>query len=125
MNELERIGTADEIAISTYRHDGTLRAFVPIWIVAVDGALYVRSYRGAGGAWYRHAAAGDAGAIHVGNHQHAVTFTRPGPETRGAIDAGYRAKYARYGETYLRPMLAGPAVAATLQLIPQPEESSV
>ena len=49
-DELIRLGGGDEIDISTRRIDGSLRPFVPIWIVAVNGALYVRSYRGTGGA---------------------------------------------------------------------------
>ena len=36
-----------------------------------------------------------------------------------AIDGAYRSKYARYGDTYLQPMLADQAIAATLQLTPQ------
>jgi hypothetical protein len=34
-------------------------------------------------------------------------------------DEAYRAKYARYGSTYLRPMLAEQARAATLRLTPR------
>ena len=41
--ELNRLAAAEEIQVSTRRGDGTLRGFVPIWIVAVDGNLYVRS----------------------------------------------------------------------------------
>jgi hypothetical protein len=54
---LDRFGAADEIDISTRRDDDNLRGFVPIWIVTVDNALYVRSHRGHDGAWYRHATA--------------------------------------------------------------------
>ena len=46
-DDLTLFAGADQIGISTRRRDGTLRPFVPIWIVTVDGALYVRSYRGA------------------------------------------------------------------------------
>lgn len=116
---LERFGSAEEIEISTRRVDGTLRGYVPIWVVAVDGDLYVRSYRGGDGAWYRHATQHPFGAIRFGNHQREVTFTPAGGAVRPAVDAVYRAKYARYGDNYLRPMLAEPAVAATLRVIPQ------
>lgn len=100
--------------------------YVPIWVVAVDGDLYVRSYRGGDGAWYRHATQHPFGAIRFGNHQMEVTFAPAGGAVRPAVDAvyrakyaRYRAKYARYGDNYLRPMLAEPAVAATLRVIPQ------
>ena len=68
-NELSRLGDAEEIEVSTLRPDGTLRPFVPIWVVAVSGALYVRFYRGAAGAWYRHATSHPARAIHIPGHQ--------------------------------------------------------
>jgi hypothetical protein len=64
-DELTRLGGADEIDVSTFRRDGTLRPFVPIWIVTVDGALYVRSYRSTDGAWYRHATIRPEGAIKI------------------------------------------------------------
>ena len=48
-----------------------------------------------------------------------VTITPAGQGVRHAIDDVYRAKYARYGDTYLRPMLAERAVETTLRLDPQ------
>ena len=50
--DLERLGKADELEISSRRGDGTLRPFVPIWMVTVDGSLYVRSAVQRNG-WYR------------------------------------------------------------------------
>lgn len=114
----DEFGTAAEIQISTRRADGTLRGFVPIWIVTVDNQLYVRSYRGAGGAWYRHAGAHPTGVIRAGGKQTDVIFAAAGDDVREAVDAAYRAKYARYGDTYLQPMLTDQAAAATLRLNP-------
>jgi hypothetical protein len=79
----------------------------------------VRSYRGGDGAWYRHATEHPLGTIRFGSHQVEVTFAPASRDARTAIDAAYRAKYARYGDSYLRPMLAEPAVTATLRVIPQ------
>ncbi|MYW96077.1 DUF2255 family protein [Amycolatopsis rubida] len=117
-SELSRFGDAGEIEISTRRRDGSLRPFVPIWVVAVGGALYVRSYRGAAGAWYRHAAGHPAGAIRIPGQQAEVVAAAADPGVREQVDAAYRTKYARYGTTYLQPMLADQAVAATLRLTP-------
>jgi hypothetical protein len=119
VGELTRLGGADKIEISTRRRDGTLRAFAPIWTVTVGGCLYVRSYRGTGGAWYRHATARPAGVIRARGLQRDVTFTPADPASRDAVDAAYRGKYARYRDTYLKAMLADQAVAATLRLAPQ------
>ncbi len=118
--ELIRLGGADEIEISTRRPDGSLRPFVPIWIVAVGDALYVRSYRGTGGAWYQHATQHPAGSIRSADHHADVTLAPAGQTQREAIDAAYRAKYARYGVTYLPPIHACQAVNATLRVVPQP-----
>jgi hypothetical protein len=119
--DLEQFGGADEISISTRRADGSLRPFVPIWIVAVGEALYVRSYRGVGGAWYRHAAAHPAGAIQARGIHRDVKFIRAEPASRSVVDAAYRAKYARYGDSYLQPMLADQAVGTTLRIDPDTE----
>lgn len=125
---VDRFGSADEIEISTRRADGTLRGSVPIWVVAVNGALYVRSYRGAAGGWYRHATAASGsrrGAIRAGGQQADVTFTHIDPrdaELLDAIDQAYRAKYARYRDTYLQPMLTAQAVASTVRLDPPHHE---
>lgn len=119
---LSRFGAASEIEISTRRADGSLRAFVPVWIVAVSDALYVRSYRGAGGACYRDATAHPADPIRAAEEQSDVAFNAADPQqgdAQGAIDDTYRSKYGRYGDSYLQPMLAGQAVAATLRLVTQ------
>ncbi len=118
--DLEQFGGADEISLSTRRRDGSLRPSVPTRIVAAGEALYVRSYRGTGGAWYQHAAQHPAGSIRPGDHHAGVTFAPADQTQREAIDAAYRAKYARYGDTYLPPMLAGQAAGATLRVVPQP-----
>lgn len=52
-DELDRISTAEELQIASHRQDGKLRNPVTIWVVRVDDDLYVRSYRGRQGAWYR------------------------------------------------------------------------
>jgi hypothetical protein len=118
---LAKFGATDEIEISTRRRDGSLRPFVPIWIVAIGDALYVRSYRGADGAWYQYAIQHHAGAIRAAGQAADVTFTPVGqqPDLNKTIDDAYRSKYAQYGDAYLQPMLADQAVATTLQLTPQ------
>ena len=45
-DDLERIGSARELQIAVKRDDGTLRRWVPIWVVLVDEQIYVRT-------WYR------------------------------------------------------------------------
>ena len=121
-DELDRIGGADELEITTARSDGSLRRWVPIWVVRVGDGLYVRSYRGADGAWYRHATRHAQGRIRAGGVERDVTVDRPDDTVRPAIDDAYGAKYARYGAAYLQPMLATRATATTLRLAPNDKE---
>jgi hypothetical protein len=118
VDEIAHLGGADEIDISTRRRDGSLRPFVPIWVVTVDDVLYVRAYRGTSGAWYRHATTHPEGAIRANGLQRDVSFT-PDAALRDQIDAAYRTKYARYGASYLSTMLGAKAVTSTLKLTPR------
>src|ERR1700712_106505 len=115
-DELTTIGNAEELDISTLRPDGTARPFVPVWVVAVAGEIYVRSYRGTAGAWYRNAARDGNGRIRVGGQERDITFEPPPTTTNHTdIDDAYHAKYGRYGDRYLQPMLGDAAKAATLR----------
>ena len=72
--DLDRIGSATELEITTRRADGSLRPYVPVWVVRVGDELFAR-------------------------------------------DRAYRAKYGRYGDTYVGPMTGPGARAATVRLI--------
>jgi uncharacterized protein DUF2255 len=52
-DELDRIGTAEELEIPPLRRDGTLRNPVTILDRPPRDYLYVRSYTGRGGAWFQ------------------------------------------------------------------------
>jgi hypothetical protein len=116
-DELDRIGAADELEITSASDDGTLRAYVPIWVVRVGDDLYVRSYRGPGGSWFRHVLQRHEGRIRAGGIERDVTVAEHGDDVSAAVDEAYRTKYARYGETYVRPMTGKDATAATLRLL--------
>lgn len=117
-DELSRIGAADELEIAPLRRDGTLRKGVTIWVVRVGDDLYVRSWRGRGGAWFRAAQASHAGHIRAGGVEKDVTFVEEtDPGINNQIDAAYRAKYRRYA-SYVPPMISPDARATTLKLAP-------
>lgn len=116
---LDRFGDAEQLEITTLRADGSPRAWVPIWGVRVGDEFYVRSYRGSAGAWYRHANGQGSARIRAAGLELDVTAEQPGGDARAAVDAAYREKYARYGNTYLKPMLADQAADATLRLTPR------
>jgi hypothetical protein len=116
--ELRAVGTATELRISTRRRDGTLLPPVPIWVVRAGDNLYVRSYKGTGGAWFRRVTALGTAHIHAADVDRDVTVSLTGTAARAEIDEAYRAKYARYGRAYVEPMTADTAAATTLLLTP-------
>jgi hypothetical protein len=116
--ELGALGTATELRISTRRPDGTLGPAMPIWVVRAGDGIYVRSYRGTGGAWFRHATAHGSPHVQAGNVDRDVTVSLTGMAARAEIDGAYRTKYAGYGRAHTEPMTADTAAATTLQLTP-------
>jgi hypothetical protein len=73
-DELDKIGTADELEIAPLRSDGTLRNPVTIWVVRQGDNLYVRSYKGRGGSWFRAAQSRNEGRIRTGGVEKNVIF---------------------------------------------------
>lgn len=116
--ELDALSTTDEMFITTRRPDGSLRPAVPIWVVRVDDDLYVRSYRGRDGSWFQRAAAQGTAHIHAAGVDRDVIVAGPGAGVRESVDREYRTKYARYGDSYVLPMVADRAVDTTLRLTP-------
>ena len=92
---------------------GSLRRYVTIWVVRVGDDLYVRSYRGTEGAWFRHALAHPEGRVRAGGVERDVRFEQTDDTAQDSIDQAYRSKYARYGSTYVDPMVGPDAGAAT------------
>ena len=91
---------------------------VTIWVVRAGDDLYVRSYRGTRGAWFRAAQAGHAGRIRAGGLEKDVAFAaETDPATNDRIDAAYRAKYGRYPQ-YVAPMVTTEVRTTTLKLTP-------
>lgn len=115
--ELDMIGRADELEIAPLRGDSTLRKGVTIWVVRHGDDLYVRSWRGRGGAWFRAAQARHEGYIRAGGVEKDVTFVEePDSGINDQIDAAYRTKYRRYA-SYVPPMISPDARATTLKLV--------
>jgi hypothetical protein len=117
-DELSKIGAAEELEIASLRRDGTLRNPVTIWVVRIGDDLYVRSYRGRGGAWFRGAQERHEGHIQAGGVEKDVTFVEEAdPDINDQIDAAYRTKYRRYPQ-YVAPMLVAEVRSTTIKLVP-------
>jgi hypothetical protein len=92
---------------------------VPIWVVRVGDQLYVRSYRGPSGGWYRRARVSGNGRIRSGGDEFRVRFSAvAAPELRAQIDEAYRVKYGHYGSSLVTTMTSDSVAATTLQLQP-------
>jgi hypothetical protein len=98
--DLDRIGSAGELQITTRRADGSLRPYVPVWVVRVGDQLFARSWRGQAGT------------------ERDVTLDLPQAAPGDAIDQAYQAKYGRYGDIYVAPVTGPQATAATVQIKP-------
>ena len=119
-SELDKIGTAEELEIASVRRDGTLSKPVTIWVVRTGDDLYVRSYKGGAGAWFRAAQAQDEGQIRAGGVEKNVTFIEEtDPGINAEIDTEYRTKYSGYSARYVNPMVAAEARATTMKLVPR------
>jgi hypothetical protein len=118
-NELDRIGSAAELQISPRSSDGTLRRATTIWVVRVEDDLYVRSWRGPHGHWYRAMQQSHGGQIRAGGVDKNVAFVEAEDGVEDAVDAAYRSKYHSSGAQYVDPMVRPEARATTTKLMPR------
>jgi hypothetical protein len=117
-DELDLIGAAEELEIDAQRADGTLRRPVPIWVVRVGDDLYVRSWRGSRGGWFRAVQRSHGARVRARGLEKDVALLDASEADHDAIDSAFRDKYARY-PSYVGPMIAPQARAATLKLLPR------
>ena len=118
-DELNRIGSADEIRIAALRPDGTLHKPVIIWVVRVGDSLYVRSYRGRSGEWFRAVQVRHEGKVWDGGLEKDVSFIEEeDPGINDQIDQAYQTKY-QHDYAYVPPMITGEVRTTTLKLVPR------
>jgi hypothetical protein len=117
--ELNKIGTAEELEIASIRKDGTRRKPVTIWVVRLGDELYVRSVNGRSSAWFRGTQVRHEGHIQAGGVDKDVTFLEEtDPSINDKIDAAYLTRYSRYPQ-YVAPMVTPEVRAATIKLVPR------
>lgn len=118
-DELDRIGNAEELEVSSYRPDGTLRPYVTIWTVRAGDDLYVRSAYGRSNGWFRRALASGVGRIRAGGVEKDVRFEEPDDDVHLAVDAAYHATYDRHGAALVGTVTGAHAVGETFRLVPR------
>jgi hypothetical protein len=117
-DDLERIAAAEELEMAPLRPVGTPRRPVPIWVVRVGDDVYVRSWRGTGGSWFRVAQARHEAHVRASGLEKDVVLEDAGGDLNDTVDAAYRAKYGLY-TGYVGPMVRSEARATTLRLVPR------
>ena len=121
--QLKRIDESGELQIASRRADGTLRQFVPIWVVSAGGQVYVRTWYRRTTGWYGRVLETGRARVRVPGLEADVTVEDVGEgpgELRSTVDQAYRDKYGRFGSGSAGQMVADPAAATTLRLAPEP-----
>ena len=114
-SDLAAMAAAKEVDIETRSPAGEAHRTI-IWIVERDGEIYVRSYRGSRGRWYREAVADPEVAVHVdGRRVAARALPARDPASVEACSEGLRAKYRR--SQSLQAMLVDDVLPTTLKLV--------
>lgn len=114
----DQVEGAREVDIETRRADDAPAHRTTIWAVVEDGDVYVRSYRGAAGRWYREITANPTAVLHVEGEAvpvRAVPATDPGSVERAS--AGYLRKYG--DSSVVDSMIRDEVLDTTLRLEPR------
>jgi hypothetical protein len=117
--DLDKIGTSEEIQLSSLKRDGTLRSAVTIWVVRLGDGLYVRAVNGRKGAWFRGTQVRKEGRIRAGSLEKDVSFVDANPSLNAQIDEAYRSKYRHYSARIVNTILTPRACDSTLRLLPR------
>lgn len=120
-DELNKVGTAEELEIASRRDDGTMRKSRTIWVVQVGDDLYVRSVNGRTSDWFHGVETLHEGRIQAGGVDKDVSFVEvdASDNIQTQIDAIYRTKYSRYAANIINSTLTPKAHSATVKLVPR------
>jgi hypothetical protein len=114
--DLAAIEKYANVRIETHAAQGAVHR-TTIWAVVEDGAIYVRTFKGAQSRWYREAVARPNVALHAGKRRIAlVAVPAADSSSIAACNAGLSRKYkASYS---LGAMLREDVLGTTLRLDP-------
>lgn len=104
-----------EFRIRTDKHPASA---VVIWVVVEGDAVFVRSFRGAKGRWYRDLAAGGPATLEAGRRKIAVQAIPANDPT--SIERASRAFLSKYrSSSYAQAMVQPDLLPTTLRLEPR------
>jgi hypothetical protein len=116
---LRLLDETEEVRIETRRDDDAPEHRTIIWVVVVEGEVFVRSVRGPKGRWYREISANPDGALHVEDDRIPVRAAPATDEaTVDAVSAAFRSKYQQSSPASTEAMLRPETLPTTLVLSP-------
>ena len=90
-----------------------------IWVVVVEGEVFVRSVRGPKGRWYREISSNPEGALHAGDSRIPVRATPATDDmTVEAVSDAIRSKYEEASPGPTAAMVRPDTLPTTLKLSP-------
>ena len=115
-SDLDLLATTKEIRVETRSAAGEVHKTI-VWPVVRDGVVYLRSYKGPSGRWYREALAEPEIALLFDRRRVAA---RAVPATDAAsVEACSEALREKYRRSYsLEPMLVPDVLPTTLRIEP-------
>jgi hypothetical protein len=115
-SDLDLLAATKEIRVETRSQAGEVHRTI-VWPVVRDSALYLRSYKGPGGRWYREALA-DPGIALLFDRRRVAARAVPATDAASveACSAALRDKYPR--SYSLEAMLVPDVLATTLRIEP-------
>ena len=116
---LQLLDGIEEVHIETQREQDAPEHRTIIWVMVVDGEVFVRSVRGPEGRWYREISANPEGALHAGNHRIPVRAAHATDDsTVEAVSEAIRGKYEEAWPGPTAGMLRPETLPTTLKLLP-------
>jgi hypothetical protein len=108
-----------EVRIETRRDGDSPEHRTIIWVVVVEGEVFVRSVRGAKGRWYREISSNQEGALHVQDDRIPVQATPVSEEAMvDTVSAAFRSKYQQSSPASTEAMVRPEILPTTLKLSP-------
>ncbi len=118
-DQLALIDPATELEIAVRQADGGLHRWTPIWVVSVEGQVYVRTWYRRDSGWYGRARRSRQARVRVPGLKADVSIedvgTKAPDSLRSGIDDAYRVKYGSRGA---ESMITPAAQATSLRLAP-------
>jgi hypothetical protein len=115
-SDLDLLATTKEIRVETHSQSGEVHRTI-VWPLVHDGVVYLRSYRGPTGRWYREARA-DPGITLLFDRRRLPARAVPAIDA-ASVEACSEALREKYRRSYsLEAMLAPAVLPTTLRIEP-------